>query len=160
MLRSALATTAVAALLAAAGCGSSGSSNGAPASKARFIARADAICKPLNARRSAANTEVGPVTSTATLPKVAQIAPFLAAFERNAVVELRRLTAPAALAGSWRRILAGTQLLAEDSVRLGEQAKAGDLKAVKDTIHRSQQRERELIAIAAPAGFAHCGRNT
>jgi hypothetical protein len=139
----------------AAGCGASSTSN----PKAKLIAQADAICKPLNARRKAANKQVGAVTSAATLPKVAQIAPLLAAFERNAVAELRKLSAPATLAENWRKIVAGLQQLADNTAQLGVYAKASNLKEVEGVIHKSQQKERELITIATTAGFAHCGRN-
>jgi hypothetical protein len=151
----ALAILAVAAMTAT-GCGSSHAVT-TPASK--MIARADAICSGLNARRSAANEQVGAVTSSAALPKVARVAPGLAAYERKAIAELRTLTAPASLSTAWRKILAGTQLLADDTAKLGVDAKAGNLKTVEGVIHTNQQKERELITIATTAGFKHCGRN-
>jgi hypothetical protein len=152
-LRVALAVAALAALIAA-GCGSQ-----AATPKSRLIASADAICKPLNARRKTANAAVGSVTGASTLPKVARIAPGLAADEHKALAELHALTAPASLAANWRKILAGTQQLADNTAKLGADAKAGDLKAVEGLIHTDQQTERELIQIAATAGFKHCGRN-
>jgi hypothetical protein len=164
MLRSLFALAAVAALLAT-GCGSNSDGGGSggggkSTSKPPLIARADAICKPLNARRKADNAKVGAVTSVATLPKVAQVAPGLVAYERKAVAELRRLTAPASLAAPWRKILAGTQKLVDNTAKLGEDAQAGNLQGVKDVIHKSQETERALIVTAKTAGFAHCGRNT
>jgi hypothetical protein len=143
--------------LIVAGCGGSTSTSKSP--KSKLIASADAICKPLNARRKEANKQVGAVTSAASLPKVARIAPGLATDEHSALAELRKLTAPAKLAGSWQKILAGMQELADNTAKLGEDASAGDLKSVEGVIHVDQQKERELIAVAANAGFAHCGRN-
>ncbi len=145
----------VLAALIFAGCGSSASTS----PKSRMIASADAICKPLNARRAAANAQVGAVTGSA-LPKVAQIAPGLAAYERKALAELNALSAPASLSEAWGKILAGTQLLAADTAKLGDDAKAGNLKAVESVVHTDQQKERELITIATTAGFKHCGRNS
>jgi asparagine N-glycosylation enzyme membrane subunit Stt3 len=147
-------TIAVLVALIAAGCGGSTSTP-----KSKLIASADAICKPLNARRKEANKQVGAVTSAAALPKVARIAPGLATDEHSALAELRKLTAPTKLAGSWQKILAGMQELADNTAKLGEDASAGDLKSVEGVIHVDQQKERELIAVAANAGFAHCGRN-
>jgi hypothetical protein len=154
-----LRLTLILAVLASifAGCGGSGASSNATS---RMISSADAICKGVNARRTAANTHVGAVASQAALPKVAAVAAGLAAYERNAVVELRKLTAPASLAQDWRKILAGAEKLAGNTTKLGEEAKAKNLKGVEGLIHEDQQSEKELIAIATTAGFKHCGRNT
>jgi hypothetical protein len=159
----AAAATMIAVLLAA-GCGGSskGTSNGSTASasaKSPMVARADAICKGMNAHRTAANKEVGAVTSVAALKTVAEVAPFLQAFERSAIAELRKLTPPSELAPTWRKILAGTELLAEHAGKLGTEASAKNLKAVEVLIHEDQKSEKELIPIAAKAGFKHCGRN-
>src|ERR1700685_1533572 len=151
-LRFALALAVLVALVAA-GCGSS------TTAKSRLIARADAICKPLNARRKQADAEVGAVRSVAALPKVARIAPGLAAYEGGVIAELRELTVPAVLGEDWQRILTGMQELAGNTAKLGEDAKAGDLQSVEGVIHTDQQKEKELITVAATAGFAHCGRN-
>jgi hypothetical protein len=153
-LHAALATAVLAALLLAAGCGSQG-----PSPRAKLIARADPICKGLNARRAAADTQVGAVNSVSALPKVARVAPGLAAYERSAIAELRTLAAPSSLSDSWQKILAGTELLAAHTAKLGVEAQAHDLKGVEALIHSDQQKERELITIATTAGFAHCGRN-
>ncbi|HEY3960294.1 MAG TPA: hypothetical protein VGL68_07280 [Solirubrobacteraceae bacterium] len=159
----AVAATIVALLIAGCGGSSSTASNGNPtasaSAKSPMVARADAICKQLNARRKQANAQVGAVTSSSALPKVARVAPGLAAYERKAIAKLHALSAPASLSVTWRKILAGTQLLAGDTAKLGVDAKAGDLKAVETLIHTDQQKERELITIATTAGFKHCGRN-
>jgi hypothetical protein len=159
-LRPAIALVAVAATLIFAGCGSAGGSGASSSAGSRMIAQADAICKELNAHRKAANNKVGAVTSVSALPKVAAVAPGLATFERGRIAELRTLSAPASISEDWRKILAGTQLLAEDAAKLGIEAKAANLKAVERVIHTDQQKERELITIAITAGFKHCGRNT
>jgi hypothetical protein len=150
----ALALVLLLTALTAAGCGGQGSTP-----KSRLIARADAICKPLNARRSQANAQVGAVTGVAALPKVARVAPGLAAYERAAIAELRTLTVPASLTADWQKILAGAQQLAANTAKLGDEAKGGNLKEVEAVIHQDQQSERELIAIATAVGFKHCGRN-
>jgi hypothetical protein len=150
--RSTLVLAAVATLLLA-GCGSQKST-----SKSRMISRADAICQPLNAQRKAGNKSVGAVTGIKRMLKIAQIAPGLATSEHRAVAELRALTAPAALAATWQQILAGTQQLADNTVKLGAYAKVYDLKHVESVIHSDQQSERALAAIATKAGFKHCGR--
>jgi hypothetical protein len=167
VLRPTIAPAALAtaiAILLAAGCGGSSKHTGktgtaSASAKSPMVARADAICKGLNQHRQAANKEVGAVTSVAALRKVAEVAPFLQAFEHSALVELRKLTPPSELASTWRKILAGTELLAAHAGKLGEAASAKNLKAVEVLIHEDQKSEKELIPLAAKAGFQHCGRN-
>ncbi len=157
----AVLATAIAALLVA-GCGAGGSAGNPTASasaKSPMVVRADAICGSLNARRKAANQRVGAVTSVAALAKVAEIAPGLVAYEHSAIAELRKLIPPSELASAWQKILAGTELLAEHAGRLGEAAKAKDLKAVETLIKEDQKSEKEMIPVATSAGFKHCGRN-
>ncbi len=167
VLRPTIAPVAVAttiAVLLAAGCGGSSqsTSNAGAASasaKSPMVARADAICKGMNERRKVANKQLGAVTSVAALKKVAKIAPFLQAFEHHAIIELRKLTPPSELAPKWRRIVAGAELLDVNAGRLGTAATAKNLKAVEVLIHEDQKSEKELIPLAAKAGFKHCGRN-
>lgn len=153
--------TAIAVLLAA-GCGGSGksTSNGAAASAGSpMVVRADAICKALNERRQAINKELGAVTSVAALKKVAEIAPFLQAFEHNALIELRKLTPPSELAPAWQKIIAGTGLWSDHAGKLGVAATAKDLKAVEALIQEDRKSEQQLAPVAIKAGFKHCGRN-
>jgi hypothetical protein len=124
-----------------------------------MIAKADAICKPLNARRKAANKQAGAVTNATALSKVAAIGQGIVAAERSAIAQLRGLTPPSDLASAWRKILAGAELLAGNTAKLGEAAKAKDLKRAEVLIHEDQQSEKALIPVAAKAGFRHCGRN-
>lgn len=148
------ATTLALAAVTAAGCGSS-----ATTPKSRAIARADAICKPLNARRKTANAALGSARGAAALPKIAKIAPGLVAYERTAIAELRALTVPASLTADWRKILAGTELLAANTAKLDADAKSGNLKDVATLTQQDEKSQRELVAVATAAGFAHCGRN-
>jgi hypothetical protein len=162
VLRPTIALAAVAttiAVLLIAGCGGSSNPVAAASAKSPMVAHADAICKRLNARRKAANKRVGTVTGVAGLAKVAAVAPELVAFERDAIAELRKLTPPQEVASSWRKILAGAELLAEHAEKLGEAAGAKNLKAVETLSKEDEQSEKELIPIATKAGFKHCGRN-
>jgi ABC-type phosphate/phosphonate transport system substrate-binding protein len=123
-LRPVIALIAIAALVFA-GCGGSSSSPNAKAStnaKPRMIAQADAICKGMNEHRKAANKEVGAVTSVASLRVVAEVAPFLQAFEHGEITELRKLTPPSDVAAVWQKILAGTERLAANT---GEELEGG-----------------------------------
>jgi hypothetical protein len=142
------------ALTAVAGCGGSSSSP-----KSRAIARADAICKPLNARRNAANKAVGTLASASTLPKIAKVVPGLVAYERTAISELRALTVPASLSADWQKILGGIEQLSDNAVKLGAYARAGNVAGVTKLSHEDEQSQRELLTVAQTAGFAHCGRN-
>jgi hypothetical protein len=154
------AVTTTIAVLLAAGCGSGSNGSTASASaKSPMVARADAICKTMNERRNAANKEVGAVTTVASLKKVAEIAPFIQAYEHNAVIELRKLTLPSELASVWQKILTGAELLSEHAGKIGTEATAKNLKAVEVLIHEDQKSEKELLPLAIKAGFKHCGRN-
>jgi hypothetical protein len=163
-LRPKIAIAAVAATIVAllvAGCGGGTSSSSAESASARspMVAQADAICKVVNARRKAADEQVGAVTSDAALAKVAQIAPYLAAIERNAIIKLRKLTPPADVAPAWQKVLAGAELLSVNAGKLNEDAKAKNLKGAEAVIKADQKSEKELFAVAKKAGFRHCGRN-
>jgi hypothetical protein len=164
VLRPTIALAAVAATIAVllvAGCGGSSKStgsNGTTASASPMVTRADAICKVLNEHRKAANKEVGKVSS-ASLKKIAELAPFLQAFERNTLAELRKLTPPSEIAAPWEKILAGAELLADHASKLGEAASDKNLKAVEALVAEDQRSEKELIPIATKAGFKHCGLN-
>jgi uncharacterized protein with von Willebrand factor type A (vWA) domain len=140
-----LAALALAAMtLAASGCGSSAK----PLTRAELTAKADAICKTVTARL-AKNT-------IRTQQDIARVAGELAAFEQVALTNLSKLVPPAALADDWKQFVAGAQTLAENTSKIGEYAKANNLKASKSLITSSQATQRQMTAIAKRDGLRSC----
>jgi hypothetical protein len=144
--------------IAAAGCGSSGSSP----TRQSFVAQADPICKQVSSERSAANAAVNKVSPSTTkeLIVLAKVAPSVAADEEQAVVKLRALTPPSSLSGSWNTLLAGMKQLADDATHTAVDAKAGKLEEVKSITASGRQLRQQLTAIATRDGFVYCGRTS
>jgi uncharacterized protein with von Willebrand factor type A (vWA) domain len=136
----ALATTT----LAASGCGSSAK----PLTRAELTAKADAICKTVTTRL-AKNT-------IRTQQDIARVAGELAAFEQVALTNLSKLVPPATLADDWKQFVAGAQTLAENTSKIGEYAKANNLKASKSLITSSQATQRQMTAVAKRDGLKSC----
>ncbi len=140
-----------------AGCG--GGSGSSP--NAKLIAQADPICKQMNARVAAANAALGHVTNLRgahTLQKVAQTGLGLATYEHQVVADLSALKAPSSLSKDWQTLLSGMQQLANYTAQLAVEAKAKNAKLGEETIAKSHELQKQLIAIATHDGFQHCGR--
>jgi hypothetical protein len=155
----------IASTLAAIGCGSSSSTTTSsssakdPTSAHRtaevntMVAEANAICMRLNAKKGAA-----PPASTEQA--VGRVAPKVAADERTAVAELRKLTPPATMASDWKQILADAETLTAGTARLGAYAQANDLVGAQPMIRASQQAQKQMSALAETDGFKECARWT
>jgi hypothetical protein len=144
----ALALTVMA--LAACGCG--GSSK--PLTRAELTVKADAICKHVDAKLASTNKR------TSTVQSFARLAPELASFEQMELAELSKLTPPAALANDWKMIVADAQILAENTAKLGEYAKANDIKGAQGLIALSEHTQQQIIATAKRDGLTGCEQNT
>jgi hypothetical protein len=141
-----LAVIALAATtLAIAGCGDSSPK---PLTRAELTAKANAICKTVTAKLASKtiNTE----------KDVARVAPELVASEQSALVELSKLIPPAELANDWKRFIAGASTLAENTAKLGEYAKANNLKAASPLITSSETLQQQMRAIAKRDGLTKC----
>jgi hypothetical protein len=140
-----LASVALVAMtLAASGCGSSSK----PLTRAELTAKADAICKTVSAKISSKTIK--------TQQDVARVATELASFEQTALTNLSKLVPPAELANDWKQFVAGAQTLAENTAKLGEYAKANNLKAAKGLITSSQAVQRQMVATAKRDGLTNC----
>ena len=136
----ALATTT----LAVSGCGSSSK----PLTRAELTAKADAICKTVTAKLATRTIK--------TRQDIARIAPELAAFEQTALAELGKLVPPAELASDWKQFVAGAQTLADNTSKLGEYAKANNLKGARGLITSSQTVQKQMVATAKRDGLIAC----
>jgi hypothetical protein len=135
-----LATTG----LVVSGCGSSSK----PLTRAELTAKANAICKTVTSKLTSKTIK--------TQQDIAHIAPELASFEQTALSELSKLVPPAALENDWKQFIAGAQTLAENTAKLGEYAKANNLKAAKGLIASSVAVQHQMVAIAKRDGLKAC----
>jgi hypothetical protein len=146
MRRTCLAAVALAATtLAVSGCGGSSPK---PLTRAELTAKANAICKTVTAKLASKTIK--------TQQDIARIAPELASFEQAALAELSKLVPPAELANDWKQFVAGAQTLAENTSKLGEYAKANNLKAAKGLITSSQAVQQQMVATAKRDGLTAC----
>ncbi len=122
--------------------------SGKPLTRAQWIAKGDAICAHFNAE-----AETIGVTGVAELPRVL---PEEAAFERNTVAQLAKLTPPGPMANDWQRFLNDTLQLAEDADKLA-QSGVPDEDLLKSPLARTiQETRRHATRIAKHDGFKAC----
>jgi hypothetical protein len=149
MSRTRIAALALAATtLAASGCGES--SKTTTSTRAEFIAKADAICGRVNARRAS--------THIRTHQDFVRLIPPLAAYEQTAITELGKLTAPASMANDWRQIVAGDQTITNDTAKLGEYETSKNFAAARALIATSSQAQVQMMATAKRDGFSDCAQ--
>jgi hypothetical protein len=132
------------AMLAMSGCGSSSR----PLTRAELTAKADAICKTVTAKISSKRVN--------TQQQIGRVAEELASFEQTALTNLSKLVPPAELESDWKQFVAGAQTLAENTAKLGEYAKANNLKAAKGLIVSSVATQKQMVAIAKRDGLPAC----
>ena len=135
-----------AAMLAASGCGSSSK----PLTRAELTAKANAICKTVAAKISSKTIN--------TQQEIGRAADELASFEQTALTNLSKLVPPAELENDWKQFIAGAQTLAENTAKLGEYAKANNLKAAKGLITSSEGVQKQMVGIAKRDGLTACER--
>ena len=80
----------------------------------------------------------------------------LASFEQTALTDLSKLVPPTELEDDWKQFVAGAQTLAENTAKLGEYAKANNLKAAKGLIVSSEATQKQMVAIAKRDGLTAC----
>jgi hypothetical protein len=130
--------------LAVSGCGSSSK----PLTRAELTTKANAICKTVTAKLASKTIK--------TQQDIARVAPELASFEQSALNELSKLVPPAELEADWKAFVSGAQTLAENTSKLGEYAKANDLKAAKGLITSSVAVQKQMTATAKRDGLKDC----
>jgi hypothetical protein len=134
----------MAAALGASGCGSSAK----PLTRAELTAKANAICKTVAAKLSS--------KSISSEQQISHVAGELAAFEQTALAGLSKLVPPAELETDWKEFVSDAQTLAENTAKLGEYARAKDLKAAKALILSSEATQKQMVTIAKRDGLAAC----
>jgi len=126
------------------GCGGSAK----PLTHAELVSKANAICKTVTTRLAK--------NSIKNEQDIARVAPELASFEQIALSKLSKLVPPAYLESDWKQFIAGAELLAENTSKLGEYAKANNLKAGGTLIRSSETTQHQMQAIAKRDGLSEC----
>jgi hypothetical protein len=158
MLHTHLAALALAAIVfAVSGCGSSGGSGSsssksdAALTKAELNAKGDAICERIFVRLHA--------TPYRTSQAIGRLAPGLAAYEQTQVAEMRKLVPPPSMASDWSEIVENSQIIANDTAKLGEDAEHNDFKAATPLFTASRATQTKVQPIAERDGFKRCGQD-
>jgi hypothetical protein len=139
-----LAAALAASVLTTVGCGESAK----PLTRAQLLHKADAICHKLNKKLSS--------TTVKTEKDLVRELPKLAGFEQEGLAELSKLIPPAKMAEDWKMIIAGAQALADDVAKLGEDAKAKNLKAAHAVVAEIGKVGQRTTAITKRDGFKDC----
>lgn len=142
---SGLSAVALAAtVLVASGCGSSSK----PLTRAELTMKANAICKTVTTKLASKTIK--------TQQDIGRVAGELASFEQTALTDLSKLVPPAELENDWKQFVAGAQTLAENTAKLGEYAKAKNLKAARGLIVSSTAVQHQMQATAKRDGLKEC----
>ena len=131
--------------VALSGCGGSSPK---PLTRAELTAKADVICRRVSAKLATKTVK--------SVQDIARTAPELASFEQVALNELSKLVPPADLESDWKKFIAGAQTLAENTAKLGEYAKANNLKGAGSLITSSEATQQRLLKIVKRDGITEC----
>lgn len=123
---------------------------GPPLTRSQLIAKADAICFRVNAKRAASKIH--------TTESIAKYVPALAAYERTAYAELGKLVPPASMTTEWNELVTLAKTLAAETTKVGQYAQAGNLKAMSGPLVASNQSQQKLLELAQHSGFKDCAQ--
>jgi hypothetical protein len=143
-----LAAALAASVLTNVGCGESAK----PLTRAQLLRKADAVCHKLSKKLSSSKIK--------TEKDLVQELPKLAGYEQEGLAELSKLIPPAKLAEDWKMIIAGAQTLADDIAKVGEDAKAKEMKAAHAIFAKAAKVQQRTTAITKRDGFKDCSQVT
>jgi hypothetical protein len=118
--------------------------------RTRLIARADAICGRIKARRNLLKFGVA--------GSFVVILPQLAVYEQALFVELSKLTPPASMTSDWSQILADAHTLADSTAELNRDAQTNTAKGAQRLFTVFAQARRRLQSTAMRGGLTVCAR--
>jgi hypothetical protein len=142
-----------ASVLTASGCGGSTSSSTESTgqlTRSQLIAKADAICQAVNAKRASITIK--------TAQDFARSVPKLAADEHAAVEEMRKLTPPASMTNSWRQIVDSAQTIAYVTGRYRTYAQASNEKLVAPLSAALSKASQAMTVTANREGIRQCAQ--
>jgi hypothetical protein len=130
--------------------------------RAALMAKANAICKRLNAGIIAAINRfpTGHRGHDITRAEISAIAQQRAVVERVALIELSKLAPPASMAGDWQQILAGRRREAKIMATLAEYAEFHNLPGERSAFALLSGVQKQLAATATRDGLASCSQLT
>jgi hypothetical protein len=123
---------------------------GAPLTRAQLIAKGDAICYRLNARRQSTRIEHA--------KDYEHLIPSLAAYESQGANEMSQLVPPASMAHAWRSIVIGSHTIAEVTGRFHRYSEASNLKLSHQYDVLLGHAIDQVVHNAKHAGFKECSR--
>lgn len=121
-----------------------------PLSKAQLLAAGESVCRHLNKELAASKDVIR------TQADYARVAPQRAAIVSASMVELKKLTPPASIAGDWQKIVSDRQSLDEYITKLGQDATAKDSNAIRLALASSSVVVQDLYAVATRVGLKEC----
>jgi hypothetical protein len=121
-----------------------------PLTHAQLIAKGDAICYRVNARRQS--------LSYGTPKEYEQVVPPLAAYELRAANEMGELAAPHTLSDAWRKIVLGSRTIAEVTGRFPHFSEASNATLSHRYRVLLSKTIADVTSTAKHAGFKECSR--
>jgi hypothetical protein len=118
--------------------------------RAELIAKTDAICARINAKRSS--------TKFTKEQDYARLVPPLAAYEQAAAAELSKLTPPASMANEWQQIASRVQTVANDTATVGHDIVTKQDNAGGALLTKLTNILLQMNAIAKREGFTSCAQ--
>lgn len=155
------------AVMASAGCGSSGTAtlstsdaaasgtvtstpkrSSASLTSGELLAKGNAICQKLEHERAAY-----PIRTAADF---ARVGPAIAALDRAAAAKMAELTAPPSMSHDWTEIVSLNNMIATDAAKVAESAKASNPTEASRYLAESGPQQAQLSAIYKHDGFTAC----
>jgi hypothetical protein len=121
---------------------------GTPLTRARWIAKGDAICARVN--REVAGTPANSVSD------YARLLPQIAAYYSKEATDLSKLVPPTSMAHDGEQIVNGLQLLSEYLSKSGQAFQAGNVSAGSQLFRTALTIQEQPIAVAERDGFKKC----
>jgi hypothetical protein len=121
-------------------------------SRSQLTARADAICKQVQAEINAVKPK------TVSDAEIVRLVPGRATSERHAAVALGKLTPPTAIAADWQLVVRYRRTLAHELEDLVEAARHHATHAIAMLGTTKQRNHEQLLAAAKRVGVQECGQ--
>jgi hypothetical protein len=137
-----------AASTASASTANASSGGAGPLTRAQMIAKVNAICLGINAKRAGVHFT--------TEQDVARLMPPLAAYEHAAVAELRKLVPPASMVKGAQEIVSGFQTVADVTVKAGEYAARHKLEHTQKLSAEMTRATHKVQVAGEREGFPEC----
>jgi hypothetical protein len=130
---------------------SSTTSTTAPLTSAELVAKANAICYGIVAKRDS--------IKISTIQDYVIYAAQLAAYDNGAVLEMRKLTPPASMATDWHQIAANAKTLANTISKFGEYVSVHHTNEGTNSLNLAVEKAtNKIVVISKRDGFKECTR--